>query len=375
MAAMECRMVEVRINESSAVVALITGDDGMVYGGVTGQDRLAFRYDPETQALEELDVVVPGHHKVHHSIGKGPDGRIYLGTGHRYSDAMPSYVYLDYEGGRLIEYDPASDCATDLGVRIANEGTFCMAVDAERGRVYGVTYPSNRFWTYDVESGRGTDKGHIGPHQSHSIAVDAQGNVWGSYGYGRLFKYDLAQDRVSKTHITLPGENQNVDSIVLAPNGLLYIGTGDWARVGYEEGGYLVAFDPAEERTRYLGKPAVEGRIPAMALADHGKTIFGCTGSTEASVFAFDTETEAITNLGFIVVPWEKMPAEARAKKEAGDAVGAGAETRRRARRSRESAGLDGHVAYRIHMMTIGPDGTLYCGETDRDPYLYVCKA
>jgi len=375
MSAMQCRMKEVHVGNSGAVVALVTGGDGKIYGGVTGQDRLAFRYDPEADRVEDLGLVVAGHHKVHHSIGKGPDGRIYLGTGHRYSDAMPNYVYLDYEGGRLIEYDPAADAVRDLGVRLPNEGTFCMAVDARRGRVYGVTYPSNRFWTYDIESGKGEDKGHIGPLQSHSIAVDAQGNVWGSYGYGRLFTYDLAQDRLIKTNITLPGENQNVDSIVLAPNGLLYIGTGDWARVGYEEGGYLVAFDPQEGRTRYLGKPAVEGRIPAMALSPDGKTIFGCTGSTEVLVFAFDIAGEALTSLGFIVVPWEEMPADARAEREAGEPVGAGAETRRRRRRSRQSAGLDGHVAYRIHMMTVGPDGTLYCGETDKDPYLYICRA
>ena len=40
-------------------------------------------------------------------------------------------------------------------------------------------------------------------------------------------------------------------------------------------------------------------------------------------------------------------------------------------RQPRGSARLQGHVAYRIHMMTVGPDGALYCGETDRDPYLY----
>jgi len=371
---MQCRMKEVHVGNSSAVVALVTGDDGKVYGGVTGQDRLAFRYDPDTDVIEDLDLVVPGHQKVHHSIGKGPEGRIYVGTGHRYSDAMPDYVYLDYEGGRLIEYDPASGAFTDLGVRISNEGTFCMAVDAERGRVYGVTYPSNRFWTYDIESKVGEDKGHIGPQLSHSIGIDAEGNVWGSYGFGRLFRYDLAENRLTKTRITLPGEGQNLDSIVPAPDGLLYGGTGDWFRSGYEQGGYLFMLDPKEGRTRYLGKPAVEGRIPTLALGNDGKTIFGCTGSTEASVFSLDIESETITNLGFICVPWDEMPAEARSQKAAGEPVGAGAETRRRRRQSRESDRLEGHVGYRIHMMAVGLDGTLYCGETDRDPYLYICR-
>ena len=374
MSAMQCRMKEVHVGNSSAVVALVTGGDGKIYGGVTGRDRLAFRLDPETDTIEDLGLVVAGHHKIHHSIGKGPDGKVYLGTGHRYSDVMPDYVYQDYEGGRLIEYDPASGTFTDLGVRIPNEGTFCMAVDAERGRVYGVTYPSNRFWTYDIGTKKGEDKGHIGPHLTHSIAVDADGNVWGSYGYGRLFKYDLAEDRVLKTRITLPGEGQNLDSIVLAPNGLLYGGTGDWARVGYEQGGYVFVLDPKEGRTRYLGKPAVEGRIPAMALGTDGKTVYGCTGSTEASVFVLDIESEDLTSLGFIVVPWDEMPAEARAKQAEGQPVGAGAETRRRRRQSRESDALGGHVAYRIHMMTVGLDGTLYCGETDKDPYLYICR-
>ena len=373
MPAMQCRMKEVHVGNSNSVVALVTGDDGKIYGGVTGQDRLAFRLDPETDDLEDLGLLVPGHHKIHHSIGKGPDGKIYMGTGHRYSDAVPDYVYLDYEGGRLIEYDPATGEFNDFGVRIPNEGTFCMAVDAERGRVYGVTYPSNRFWTFDIETKKGEDKGHIGPQLTHSIGVDADGDVWGSYGYGRLFKYDAEEDRVIKTRITLPGENQNLDSIVPAPNGLLYGGTGDWARVGYEQGGYLFVLDPREGRTRYLGKPAVEGRIPAMAPGTDGKTLYGCTGSTEASVFALDTGSDRITSLGFIVVPWEEMPAEARAKQTEGQPVGAGAETRRRTRQSRESDRLQGHVAYRIHMMTVGSDGTLYCGETDRDPYLYIC--
>lgn len=368
---MNWRMKVVRIGESSAVVALVTGDDGKIYGGVTGRDRLAFRYDPQTDTLEDLGLVVPGHHKIHHGIGKGPDGKIYMATGHRYSDGAPEYVYLDYEGGRLIEYDPATGCFTDFGVMIPNEGTFSMAVDPERGRVYGVTYPSNRFWTFDIESRRAEDKGHIGPSLSHSIGVDAEGNVWGSYGAGRLFKYDLSEDRLIKTRISLPGENQNLDSIVLAPNGVLYGGTGDWFRSGYEQGGYLFAFHPKEGRTRYLGKPAVEGRIPTLALGTDGRTIYGCTGSTEASVFALDIETETIRSLGFIVVPEEEMPAEARREQAPGEPVGAGDEQRRR-RRARESDHLAGHVAYRIHMMTVGRDGTLYCGETDRDPHLYI---
>jgi len=369
---MQCRMKEVRIGQSSAVVALLTGDDGKIYGGVTGRDRLGFRYDPDTAALEDIGLVVPGHHKVHHSIGKGPEGKVYLGTGHRYGDSDPNYVYLGYEGGRLIEYDPASGEFTDFGVMIPNEGTFCMAVDSRRGRVYGVTYPSNRFWTFDLETGKGEDKGHIGPALSHSIAADDQGNVWGSYGRSRLFKYDLAEDRLIKTTVMMPGDEQNLDSLLLAPNGLLYGGTGDWFRSGYETGGYLFVLDPVAGRTRYLGKPAVEGRIPALALGTDGKTIYGCTGSTEASAFALDIESETITNLGFIVVPWEEMPVEAREKKERREAEGAGDERRRR-RQSRETDQLDGHVAFRIHMMTVGLDGTLYCGETDRDPYLYIC--
>jgi hypothetical protein len=369
---MRCRMKEVLIGKSNSVVGLVTGDDGNIYGGVTGEDRLFFRYNPKLDAIEDLGLVAPGHHKLHHGIGKGPDGKIYLGTGHRYGDADPHYVYLDYEGSRLIEYDPVSGALQDFGVRIPNEGTFCMAVDARRGRVYGVTYPSNRFWTFDLDSRRGEDKGHIGPMLSHSIAVDPQGNVWGSYGQSRLFKYDLAEDRVIKTTVRMPGDEQNLDSIVLAPNGMLYGGTGDWFRSGYEQGGYVFVLDPKEGRTRYLGKPAVEGRIPAMALGRDGKTIYGCTGSTEASAFALDTEKETITNLGFILVPWEEMPAQARAKRPTGPAVGAGDE-RRRARQSRESDRLQGHIGFRIHMMDVGLDGTLYCGETDRDPYLYIC--
>lgn len=103
------------------------------------------------------------------------------------------------------------------------------------------------------------------------------------------------------------------------------------------QNGILFVLNPEKEVLKAIGKAGTQARLPALSIDNKG-IIFGATGSTIASYFMYDPKVDKLIDFGPI-------------KDE-----------------------TDNITAYRIHYMAINSNGTLFFGESDRYPYLYICK-
>lgn len=96
------------------------------------------------------------------------DGRLYLATHYGYFKAsggkeQPAEVpqgYQPYPGGHFIEIDMQSEEARVLGTVPGREGILTAALDGERGRMYGLTWPKGYFIYLDLATG---EVANLGP--------------------------------------------------------------------------------------------------------------------------------------------------------------------------------------------------------------------
>jgi hypothetical protein len=121
-----------------------------------------------------------------------------------------------------------------------------------------------------------------------------------------------------------------VESFVLDADGQLYAGTSD---------GILLRIDLAAQRTYVLGKPRLHRRVRAMAVG-HDDSIYMICGETDmvSKLYRYD-RSGGFRDFGTLAV--DRSPYYAKR-------------------------------AYRIDAMAVGPDGTLFLGESDRRGKLYL---
>ena len=259
----------------------------------------------ELEVVFDLGQVLPGQRALQSGFGRCKAGALYAGT-------MP-----DAEGGsghlvKVVFADGKFE-VKDLGVPVENEGIFALTADSERGMLYGITHPTGKFFTFDIEGGESKvfeetvpDKRSLGylhayslhPEDilSRSLAVDKSGRVYGSLPVNKLFRYDPSTGKIE----TLPDELPEVwgrqplgrvDSWAVAADGTLYGGNaGD---------GQLFKLDPATGRVTNLGKPIMMNRMKGLAFGADGK-LYGVAGSLPgyAHLFSYDAQGKGFVDLG-----------------------------------------------------------------------------
>lgn len=343
---------------ATAVVGMVITKEGIIYASLTnpsGNGHLLLKYDPNTDTAEDcgvilIDNVTPKEQldknnvKLgHHALEIGYDGKIYGCTSANWGPSYPSYRYEDIDGGHMISYDPKTGEVKDFGVAVPHEFGFAATVDPDRKKFYCLTYPMNYFFVFEIPDGevsvKGQIRGRLGEFICHDLVSDKLGNIYGSYGAGLLFKYDPDKNKIIETEIKLPGKGV-IDAAVLAEDGTIYGGTRD---------GYFFQFDPETEKIRNLGNPTGGTRTCGVEAGRDGKIYgfqgdFHIGGRGNTHLFVYDPETDKTTDLGLVEDP------------------------------TRGTWGGAIKRAYVIHATAIGPDGTIYAGETDRYPHLYIIK-
>jgi len=350
----------------SSVTSLVIGADGRLYGGTSGKRAHLFVLDPSWGHVFPLGHL-PEEESIYHSLAASPDGSIYIGTSlvlsgrvdERGKDVLARYA--SYEGGRVYRFDPAAELSSrkrmqtpdprralpfvqDLGVPVPGEGIVCLVMG--ESELYGVTFPSGRFFVTDPETGQTKDMGPVcGPPLNEEpfrsiprgLLVDRCGRVWGAGDNGALFHYD-PEDRKIRPHpdVRLPAvrgrEFKNIlDALVEGPDGWIYGGTSD---------GYLFRFHPETLEMHNLGKPLWQQRIRGLAFGPHGD-LWGVGGETEgaARLFVRRSETGAYENMGLLHV--NRTPYYA-------------------------------WQAFEVEAMVAGPDGTIYLGENGLRSHLFL---
>ena len=199
--------------------ALLAASDGKVYAGLAyhGGDGHLVYYDSKTREMHDAGNLTElsgeqglqrgPQSKVHAKFGEGKDGRIYFGTHAGYWWDYARFATKEgYPGAHWMAFDPKTGKVENFGLGTPNEGINTGAYDPRFNRIYGLTHPRAHFVYYDVATRRTVDKGRIDNWDSicRTLGIDDQGNVYGSFGEGQIFKYDPRPDTVRDLKARLP---------------------------------------------------------------------------------------------------------------------------------------------------------------------------
>ncbi|UOE95088.1 hypothetical protein [Alkalihalobacillus sp. LMS39] len=131
------------------------------------------------------------HGKVHTNLFLGIDNKYYFGTHFAYPNCIPQSV--NYEGGRLLGFDPCSGLVEDHGVLIEGEGIVTMIIDKNRMHCYILTSPSGYFVDYSINNRKIYYSSKLnlnGESICRSLGLDNNGIVYGCKEGYQVFKYD-----------------------------------------------------------------------------------------------------------------------------------------------------------------------------------------
>jgi hypothetical protein len=105
-----------------------------------------------------------------------------------------------------MAFDPKTGEVQDFGIGPRYEGINTGAYDPKYNRIYGLTHPRGHFIYYDVPSGRTTDKGRVNNWESicRTLGIDDEGNVYGNFGAGQIYKYDPHTDEIIELPVHIP---------------------------------------------------------------------------------------------------------------------------------------------------------------------------
>jgi hypothetical protein len=199
--------------------ALLAASDGKVYVGLACHGcsgHLVF-YDSVTDKMVDAGdlnsltgqsgLAVGPQSKIHAKFGEGNDGRIYFAThGGWWFDYARFATPEGYPGSHYMAYDPKLGRIQDFGIGPRFEGMNTGAYDPKYNRIYGLTHPRGHFVYYDVATGAKVDKGRVNNLDSicRTLGIDDEGNVYGSFGAGRVFVYSPRTDAIRELSMQLP---------------------------------------------------------------------------------------------------------------------------------------------------------------------------
>jgi hypothetical protein len=186
---------------------------------------------------------------------------------------VPPAGYKPYPGGHLLAWDMKAKRFEDLAVEPHGEGIITMNMDPARGRIYGITWPTGLFFSFDVASKKWTDHGPVADRGENgkgkqyqticrSLAIDPRdGSVYFTNSLGDIYRhrYDAAKPEIVK------GDDLRKDYFgQYDPHSAGHMGY-NWRQVTWHPGtnsvygvhgnsGYLFRFDPREERVEIVDR-------------------------------------------------------------------------------------------------------------------------
>jgi hypothetical protein len=189
-------MVRLPINRNR--ITALAVKDNMVIGGTTADAGLspflfaASMSDSLMKVAYDLENAIPGQCAVAAGFIKCGKGNMFAGTISDEENGSGHLIKVDFDGSAFS--------VTDLGTPVPGEGVYCLAIDKNANIIYGLSFPSGKFFSHDLASGTvkvfeesmGTKRDrapshylHLTPDQvvSREIVVTNDGRVIGSMPY------------------------------------------------------------------------------------------------------------------------------------------------------------------------------------------------
>ena len=269
-----------------------SASDGKIYYVLSSEaydvGARMFVFDPATKGIKQVaDVTEACGEKGSKAIVQGKshvpfaeaNGKLYFATHIGYYSiidgmekmGIPPSGYKPYPGGHLLSYEMATGKFEDLGIAPQREGILSMSMDTRRGRIFGLTWPSGRFFRFDVATKQMKDFGKMaaegedgkGPAYRticRSIAVDLDdGSAYLTTSEASILRYRADRDAIE----IVAGEDLKKDYFGLydptSPGHMGY----NWRQVFWHptekaiygvhgNSGYLFRFDPRLPRVEVL---------------------------------------------------------------------------------------------------------------------------
>ena len=247
--------------------SITTGKDGKIYMGLCGEmtgglSVFLVSYDPVTEKREYLLEVAKElkeppdngratHSKIHYSLVPSSDGKLYgathcTGPPLNHSTWSPWNCWDDSErmfsGFHIFSYDLATGDFEDFGVQAPNEGSRIMALAEKRSLLYGITYPRDHFYVFDIKKHTFKDIGRIGDVNPQSMWMDSDENAYTVDELGYVVKYQADVEELKNTDIRFPSFRDlpcvSIYDCVPSPDGKSIYGV-TW---GEEKPGFLNHF-------------------------------------------------------------------------------------------------------------------------------------
>lgn len=371
--------------DNSRISALLAHSNGFIYGATSGRAQsYLFFYNRFINKVRPLGKIA-SETGVYHGLLEGKDGEIYIGTGlsmfapveltkdfpvelHGIEIQLWKDVtapYKKYAGGHIYRYDPKKgdverytndDAAQveDLGIPVPNNTVYAMTLSPDKTKIYGVTYPDAHFFVFDIASRATRDLGEFLTHKVYSgperhwrsvpraLYCDPKtGDVYTSGDNGFFIRYSPATGKFTQTFMRLPGEYWEglssydypvVEAFETDAMGNVFAASND---------GHLVRLDFERDDVDVIGKPRIMRRIRAMAAGKDGN-LYLITGEFERSckLHTYDLHgRRGFSELGPFAV--DRSPYYSRR-------------------------------AYQFDAIAVGPDGAVFCGESDRGGKLFI---
>lgn len=378
--------------------ALLAASDGKVYAGLAchGCNGHLVFYDSRSDRMHDagnLTELAGESHlrrgpqsKIHAKFGEGKDGRIYFGTHGGYWWNYSRFATKEgYPGAHWMAYDPKANRVEDFGLGVPNEGVNTGAYDPLFNRIYGLTNPRGHFVYYDVKTRKAVDKGRINNWESvcRTLGIDDQGNVFGSFGKGQVFKYDPRTDEIEELAVRLPIREKGISlgrdynksetawrTVVWDSQTRLFYGIEESATI-------LFSFNPRDNTIERLGQlaiPEFAGRrdVPyatlALTLGRDRKLYYGASGrefdyggsagAAPAHLVTYDLKSGKTEDLGEMLIEGGRRVFGVNAADTGPDGaiymVGA-IEVRPEPGKPIEAAGKIGDAWYRLALLIFHP--------------------
>ena len=205
--------------EDSMWSALYGAKSGKLYIGLSTHAEAAhfYEFDPQTETMHHVadltefkgergkGIWTTG--KIHVRMGEDAEGNIYFGD--FCEDTGPECIDpSSYLGPHWFRYNPKLQKLEMIGQISRRWGLLGFLFEPKYQRLYGLA-EDGHLYTYDFNRKITTDLGRVDDWDiCRTIFCDDDGNVYGSYPMGRMWKYDAKADRL----LDLPSIRLPIDS-------------------------------------------------------------------------------------------------------------------------------------------------------------------